>query len=166
MLLPYYGLVFSMVCLVWVVDVDGVWLHACCVWCCVVVGCCCCRRLLPDARFSFPDRRHSSLSEVYPGVSVPYRLISCPPSFLFLRSVSRSASPSRQDQRANLICECFPPKRAGEFNIRIRGLVSSYVIFVIAIAKIAAYLLQPWHPLNPVVPVPPAKKSRRRRSKQ
>ena len=35
MLLPYYG--FSMVCLVWVVDVDGVWLHACCVWCCVVL---------------------------------------------------------------------------------------------------------------------------------
>ncbi len=34
----------------------------------------------PDARFSFPDRRHSFYSEVYPGVSVPPRLISCPSS--------------------------------------------------------------------------------------
>ena len=45
-----------------------------------------------DARFSFPDRRHSFYSEVYPGVSVPSRLISCPSSLPVFRSVSRSAS--------------------------------------------------------------------------
>jgi hypothetical protein len=136
-------------------------LYACCVfvWCCVCGG-----WLLevvggPDARFSFPDRRHSSLSEVYPGVSVPSRLISCPPSLPVLRSVSRSASPSRQDELANLIYECFPPKRAGEFNIRIRGLVMHS-----SLQKLPP--IATWHPLNPVVPVPPAKKSRRRRSKQ
>ena len=44
-------------------------------------------------------------------VSVPSRLVSCSPSLPVLRSVSRSASPSRQDERANLICESFPPKR-------------------------------------------------------
>ena len=50
----------------------------------------------PDAGFSFPDRRHSSYSEVYPGVRVPSRLISCPPSFPVLRSVSRSAPSVRR----------------------------------------------------------------------
>ena len=49
-----------------------------------------------DARFSFPDRRHSFYSEVYPGVRVPSCLIFCPSSLPILRSVSRSVS-------------CFPP---------------------------------------------------------
>ena len=44
-----------------------------------------------DARFSFPDRRHSYFSGVYPGVRVPFRLIFCPSSLSLLRSVSRSA---------------------------------------------------------------------------
>ena len=42
------------------------------------------------ARFSFPDRRHFSFSEVYTGVRVPSRLILCPSSLRVLRSVSRS----------------------------------------------------------------------------
>ena len=49
-----------------------------------------------DARFSFPDRRHSFYSEVYPGVRVLSCLIFCPSSLPILRSVSRSVS-------------CFPP---------------------------------------------------------
>ena len=53
-----------------------------------------------DGRFSFPDRRHSSYSEVYPRVSVSSRLISCPASLPVLRSVSRSEClPSRHDVR-------------------------------------------------------------------
>ncbi len=47
-------------------------------------------KMKPDARFSFPAHRHSSYSEVYSGVSVPSRLISCPPSLPVLRSISRS----------------------------------------------------------------------------
>jgi hypothetical protein len=43
------------------------------------------------ARFSFPDRRHSSFSGEYSGVRVPLRLIFCPSSLPLLRSVSRSA---------------------------------------------------------------------------
>ena len=42
-----------------------------------------------DARFSFPDRRHSSYSEVCPGVSAPSRLISCLSSIPIFRSASR-----------------------------------------------------------------------------
>ena len=61
----------------------------CCWWwillCAVGVG------FGPDARFSFPDRRHSFYSGEYPGVRVPSRLISCPSSLPVLRSVSRSA---------------------------------------------------------------------------
>ena len=47
------------------------------------------QKMKPDARFSFPDRRHSFYSEVYPGVSVPSRLISCPSSLPVFRGVSR-----------------------------------------------------------------------------
>ena len=39
------------------------------------------------ARFSFPDRRHSSFSGEYSGVRVPLRLIFCPSSLPLLRSV-------------------------------------------------------------------------------
>jgi hypothetical protein len=52
----------------------------------------------PDARFSFPDRRHSSYSGVYPGVRVPSPLEFL--SFITPRT-----------QKCIKECVCFPPFR-------------------------------------------------------
>ena len=57
------------------------------------------QKMNEDARFSFPDRRHSSYSEVNPGVRVQCRLIFCPPSLPVLRSVPRSDPSSRHTRR-------------------------------------------------------------------
>jgi hypothetical protein len=63
----------------------------------------------PDAGFSFPGRRHSSYSEVYPGVKLlasRLSLISCPPSLLY-SEVYRGVLLLSVDEFATELTDCL-----------------------------------------------------------